>query len=94
MEQINASPGPRYFKTHANVRDLPRGSANIKNIIVTRNPKDTAVSLYHHAKGKPEFNFQGDFNAFLQIFLSGKAENGDWFDHVIDWCVQHVVRTS
>jgi|AntAceMinimDraft_1070359.scaffolds.fasta_scaffold125434_1 hypothetical protein len=87
IERINETPGPRYFKTHANVRDLPRGQAKIKNIIVARNPKDTAVSLYHHAKSKPEFDYKGDFETFLQIFLSGMAENGDWFQHALDWYV-------
>lgn len=85
MEAINAAPGPRYFKTHANVKDLPRGQAKVKSIVVVRNPKDTVVSLYHHAKSKPEFGYTGDFTAFVDIFLAGKAENGSWFDHVQEW---------
>lgn len=85
MESINAAPGPRYFKTHANVKDLPRGKAKVKSIVVVRNPKDTAVSLFHHAKSKPEFGYTGDFATFLDIFLAGKAENGSWFSHVLEW---------
>ena len=85
MDKINAAPGPRYFKSHATVKDLPRGSAKVKCIIVVRNPKDTVVSLYHHAKSKPEFGYTGSFDDFVSIFLAGKAENGSWFDHVLDW---------
>ena len=85
LEKINAAPSPRYFKTHATVEHLPRGHAKIKTICVTRNPKDSAVSLYHHAKSKPEFQFTGDFNQFCEIFLAGQAENGSWFDHVLNW---------
>lgn len=85
LDRINATPGPRYFKTHATVSHLPRGKANIKVIYVARNPKDSVVSLYHHAKSKPEFGYTGDFDTFVHIFLAGKAENGSWFNHVLDW---------
>ena len=85
MAAINAALAPRYFKSHATVRDLPRGHANIKVIYVARNPKDTVVSLFHHARNKPEFQFTGDFATFLQIFLADLAENASWFAHVLDW---------
>jgi hypothetical protein len=85
LEKINAAPAPRYFKTHATVAHLPRGNAKIKTIVVARNPKDTCVSLYHHAKSKPEFGYTGSFDKFCNIFLAGQAENGSWFDHVLDW---------
>lgn len=85
MDKINAAPSPRYFKTHATVRDLPRGTATIKVIYVARNPKDTLVSLFHHARSKPEFEFTGDFETFLAIFQSNLAENGSWFEHILDW---------
>jgi hypothetical protein len=83
--KLAAASSPRYFKTHATVDHLPRGKANIKIIYIARNPKDSCVSLFHHAASKPEFGFKGDFNAFCEMFLTGQAENGDWFDHVLDW---------
>ena len=43
-------------------------------IYVARNPKDTVVSLYHHAKSKPEFVYTGDFNTFCEIFLAGNKK--------------------
>ncbi len=92
MERINAAPAPRYFKTHARVEDLPRGAARPRVIYVARNPKDTVVSLFHHARNKPEFGFTGDFETFLKVFLSDLAENGSWFDHVLGWhqeCLQN-----
>ncbi len=85
LDKINNAPSPRYFKTHAIVEHLPRGHGKIKTIVVARNPKDSVVSLYHHAKSKPEFGFTGDFNAFCEIFLAGQAENGCWFSHILDW---------
>ena len=31
---------------------MPRGKAAVKTIIVSRNPKDTAVSMWHHVREK------------------------------------------
>ena len=87
---MNDAPAPRYFKTHATVSDLPKGNAKIKTIYVARNPKDSMVSLYHHAKSKPEFGFTGDFEKFFHIFIAGQAENGSWFSHVLDWYKKHL----
>lgn len=89
LDKINAAPAPRYFKSHANAEHLPgdpiKKGKNIKVIYVARNPKDSAVSLFHHAKSKPEFGYTGNFDKFCELFLAGKAENGDWFRHVLDW---------
>ena len=55
LEKINAMADPRFFKSHATVSDLPRGKApGVKVIAIARNPKDTVVSLFHHASSKPE----------------------------------------
>ena len=68
MEQLAAMPRdrPRFFKSHANFQFLPRGSKagatgseGVKVIVVSRNPKDTCVSMWHHAREKPEFNLAG-----------------------------------
>ena len=85
VKAIDRWQGPRFFKTHATVADLPRGKASVKVIAVARNPKDTVVSLFHHASSKPEFGFDGSFDDFLRVFLAGNAENGSWFAHVNDW---------
>ncbi len=89
LEKVNAVPldQRRYFKSHANVEHLPnqKSPKKVKVIYVARNPKDTVVSLYHHAKSKPEFGYTGGFDKFCEIFLAGQAENGDWFTHVLDW---------
>jgi len=86
VESIMETEGPRYFKTHANLQDLPgRSSANPKVIYVARNPKDVVVSLLHHAKDKPCFHFNGNFSKMLHYFMEGNCENGSWFKHVLDW---------
>lgn len=85
LSSVDAAPSPRYFKSHAMVEDLPGGAKVPKVIVVARNPKDTAVSLYHHAKNKPEFETKASFDEFLTVFLSGNGENGSWFKHVAEW---------
>jgi len=85
LDAVNASSAPRFFKTHATVAQLPGRAAAPRVIAVARNPKDTAVSLYHHARSKPDFGYSGDFETFLRVFLSGHAENGSWFEHVVEW---------
>ena len=86
LESIDAMADPRFFKSHATFGDLPRGKApGVKVIAIARNPKDTVVSLFHHASSKPEFGYKGDFTTFLKVFLNGNAENGSWFKHVVEW---------
>ena len=86
----------RYFKTHAVIKQFPGGGMitdNIRIIYIARNPKDTVVSLYHHTKSKPEFNLNNcNFHQFCKLFLLGKVENSSWFDHVITWHQQCLVR--
>jgi hypothetical protein len=89
LEKINSAPSPRYFKSHANLEHLigqpfSKGK-RVKIIYIARNPKDIVVSLYNHAKNKPEFGYTGSFEKFCELFLAGKVENGDWFRHVLDW---------
>ena len=88
---------PRFFKSHANFGDLPRGRARVKTIIVSRNPKDTCVSMWHHVREKPEFNLAGGADAstrpevcpsfadWVELFLSGQCECGSWFHHTLEW---------
>uniref|UniRef100_A0A6V3BMT7 Sulfotransferase domain-containing protein n=1 Tax=Heterosigma akashiwo TaxID=2829 RepID=A0A6V3BMT7_HETAK len=85
LESIATMEGPRFFKTHANIQDLPGGVERPKVIYVCRNPKDVVVSLLNHAKDKPCFGFNGDLGKMLQFFMEGTCENGSWFKHVLDW---------
>lgn len=53
---------------------LPTGSSVI---VVTRNPFDTAVSLFNHASDVPIFEYTGDFDHFLKkLFIPGSVEHG------------------
>lgn len=61
-------------------------SADAKYIYVTRNPYDCCVSYYYHCKGFPWYHFaEGTFSEFFDMFVRGKVDYGDYFDHLLPW---------
>ncbi|CAB1115455.1 AST [Ectocarpus sp. CCAP 1310/34] len=88
LEKIKSNPERRFFKSHANLKQLPVGTAKgVKVIYVARNPKDVSVSLYHHVRNKQRNVFDGDESDMIRCFVQGRrvCENGSWFNHVLEW---------
>ncbi|CAM9126316.1 unnamed protein product [Hapterophycus canaliculatus] len=86
LETLKSTPTRRFMKSHANLKDLPVGSAKgVKVIYVARNPKDVCVSLFHHIKTKRPDTFTGDMSDLICTFVEGRQVNGSWFDHVLEW---------
>jgi sulfotransferase family protein len=57
-----------------------------KYIYIARNPKDVAVSYYIFESGKSWSGFySGPWAHWLKMFLEGRVQRGDWFDHVLSW---------
>ncbi|KAH6926300.1 hypothetical protein HPB50_016483 [Hyalomma asiaticum] len=80
---------PGCLKTH-----LPYGkhpySPEAKYICITRNPYDCCVSFYYHTRRLPTYRFQeGTFDQFFDMFLDGKVDYGDYFDHLLSWYAHH-----
>nr|XP_022332641.1 estrogen sulfotransferase-like isoform X2 [Crassostrea virginica]XP_022332642.1 estrogen sulfotransferase-like isoform X2 [Crassostrea virginica]XP_022332643.1 estrogen sulfotransferase-like isoform X2 [Crassostrea virginica] len=86
---IDKLPSPRILQSHLPYRYLPNDiKKQGKIILVSRNPKDTAVSLYCMLKRLTFMfsSFSGSFHALLHcIFYSDKFPYGNWFDFVKDW---------
>lgn len=86
------APHPRVLRTH-----LPADKAPVhpksKIIYVSRNPFDTAVSLYKENKAINEFS--GEFEDFFTYFLHGQTDYNDYFEHHSQWAdrkaVQHML---
>jgi len=76
----------RCFKSHSPLGLLePLLTAQGKVIHIARNPKDVAVSLWHHSCTK-DFGYRGDFSHFLEVmFVHGLVESGSWWDFVIPY---------
>ncbi|XP_067664900.1 sulfotransferase 1A1-like [Haliotis asinina] len=86
-EKFADLPSPRFINTHLLMKHLPDDvrKKKIKVIIVLRNPKDVAVSLYNFLKTIPFVNYKGDWKNFVGPYFQGKFMYGSWIDHVLDW---------
>ena len=80
---------PRSFKIHSPYELAPGGEpakSPAKYIYIARNPKDVAVSNFHLMElYSKHSNFTGTWDAFFELFLTGKVYYGSWFDHVLGW---------
>ena len=56
--------------------------------MVTRNAKDTAVSMLHHTKNIPPFEFTGDWEQFAELFLAGRVESSCFWEWHKSWWQQ------
>ncbi|XP_061195282.1 sulfotransferase 1E1-like [Saccostrea echinata] len=75
---------PRPLNTHVPYRWLPR--QHIENggkiVHVLRNPKDVAVSMYHHFNNGKMFEEPVDFKTFYEkIFMGPAPHMGGWFSY-------------
>ena len=87
IEDLEALPSPRVFKTHIDYANMPRGLPHVsgyKCIYIARNPKDVAVSLFHHVRSYKRF-YQPCWEEFYKHFVAGEVEGGDWFDHILSF---------
>ena len=86
FEVLPEMKSPRLIKTHMQREFFDNAfRKNAKFIVLNRNPKDVIVSYYHFYRMIPSFQFDGDFNAFFELFKSKKIVHGDWFDWVLGW---------
>ena len=85
---IDEMPSPRAFKNHFLYHNIPCGVPNstpCKYIYVARNPKDVAVSYFHHYIGFKYTPGGPSWEDFFQWFINGDMAFGDYFDHVLSW---------
>ncbi|XP_054154337.1 sulfotransferase 1B1-like [Oppia nitens] len=76
---------PRLLATHLPVTHIPSQlkQSKCKIIYVMRNPKDNAVSYYHHHRISTYLgNYRGPWNTFVDLFANGHLAHGDWFEHI------------
>jgi Sulfotransferase domain len=81
-------PSPRVIPTHVPFQLYPKMvlEHHCKRVYVVRNPKDVAVSFYHHHRShKVLGQYQGTWDNFFECFLNGHVVYGSWFDHTLGW---------
>ncbi|XP_031574454.1 sulfotransferase 1C2-like [Actinia tenebrosa] len=80
---------PRLLKTHLPYSLVPKGDINNNNgakiIWVVRNPKDCAVSYYHHYNGFAILDCDCTWDEFFEHFMNGKLVGGCWFQYTREW---------
>lgn len=84
---MHDSPSPRFVKTHQQHHLLPKGNCDRKYKIVytTRNPKDTAVSMYHFYKLIKPMLFTGDVKDAVNLFLNANTIFGPFDKHALGY---------
>ncbi|XP_029835943.2 sulfotransferase ssu-1 [Ixodes scapularis] len=85
IERIRRMPRPGSIRTHFPFQSQPY-SRQAKYLYIARNPYDCCVSCYHHTRALPVYLFEdGTFDEFLEMFVEGDVECGDYFDHLLSW---------
>ncbi|MBF0101011.1 MAG: sulfotransferase domain-containing protein [Desulfobacterales bacterium] len=86
IEKCEQTRDRRYFKTHLPITfGLYHQNPKAKFIYVARNPKDCAVSLYYFVTNNYRIAYDGTWDDFFELFISGNTIYGDWFQHVLQW---------
>ncbi|CAH1248697.1 SULT1C3 [Branchiostoma lanceolatum] len=84
---------PRLLITHLPIQFAPKGISKpqnkVKVLVPMRNPKDTAVSMFHFSKEIiPLLGGNADdlrWEDFVQDYSAGIVPYGDFCDHVLGW---------
>lgn len=84
ITRAETDPNGRIIKSHLQMNLMPRELFAIKEqpkiIYVARNPKDAAISQYHHHRNI--HGYDRPLNDFLEDFLLGELPFGSYFRHV------------
>ena len=80
---LAALPSPRFLKSHLHFGLFPDDlTEKCKIFMCLRNPKDTVVSYYYHAKLSKDNAFMGDFTAFFDLFMDDLTVYSPYFEYV------------
>ena len=84
------SRNPRMMKNHLPIHLAPREifTRRRKNIIVTRNPKATALSYFNFYQNNPALTpylKSSKLSDFLDRFLTGEVNYGSWWNWTRHW---------
>ncbi|KAM3931927.1 sulfotransferase 6B1-like [Leptodactylus fuscus] len=87
FEKLKADSSPRVLGTHLCYDDLPQTffDKKVKMLVVFRNPKDTAVSLFHFYNNNPMLPTYDSWDEFFPDFMAGNVVWGSYFDHAVAW---------
>ncbi|XP_029452832.1 sulfotransferase 6B1-like [Rhinatrema bivittatum] len=87
LERLKQQPSPRLLVTHLHYDNIPKSvfKNKVKKLVIFRNPKDTAVSLFHFYNNSPMFPTYSSWDEFFQHFINGKVCWGSYFESLLAW---------
>lgn len=92
IKGFDAAPSPRTMKSHLPLNLLPMELWTVrpKIVYIARNPKDTAISMYHMFKVvKKELSLS--LEDFFDLFLNEMCLYGSFSNHVLSfWHLRHL----
>ncbi|XP_059057081.1 luciferin sulfotransferase-like [Achroia grisella] len=75
LDTIIEAPSPRFIKSHLAFSLLPPNLLDTAKVVyVARDPRDAAVSFYHHHQIMKINGFQGDFKTFWNLYITNRIE--------------------
>ncbi|XP_004239101.2 cytosolic sulfotransferase 5 isoform X1 [Solanum lycopersicum] len=87
-DDLYTMPSPRLFHTHLPYRVLPdsiKNSDNCKIIYITRNPKDTLISVWHFFNNRKRLEDLTPLEVVVENFCKGVHLYGPFFKHVLEY---------
>ncbi|XP_067391883.1 sulfotransferase 6B1-like [Emydura macquarii macquarii] len=84
MEKLSSR---RVIFTHLLPQNLPESifKNKAKILVLDRNPKDVATSLYHFSNGISTLPSYETWDEFFTTFMTGKMPWGSYFDYICEW---------
>jgi len=79
-KQLMALPRSRHLKSHE-----PFDARYGKVIYIVRDPRDVAVSYYHHCMKLNMLEAEASLSSFVESFAAGGLDQGSWGEHVNGW---------
>ncbi|CAH2073434.1 unnamed protein product, partial [Iphiclides podalirius] len=80
---VARKPSPRFIKTHLPMTLLPPTLLDSTKVVyVARDPRDVAVSYFHHSKLFKAGPFSGDFKTYWSYFIRGMVPCSPYFEHI------------
>ena len=85
VQVLNNMKGRRVIMSHLPFEFLPPKLLDTcKVVYVARNPRDQAVSFYHHDMNVPCQGFVGTFDEFLWFYEKGLHVYGGYWNHLLN----------
>lgn len=85
ISKVEEMSSPRFIKTHLPIQLLPDQIWTVKPkvIYLKRNPKDVAVSYFHHSATL--HGYLGNMEDFVNAFIGDFQLYSPYFDHLVDY---------